>query len=287
MRRELAERLGLIKAPLVVTGGHDQACAALGVGLVDAGLAMDSTGTAEVVEVALAEPVLNQVLYGGNVSVYAHTAPGLYLAMTLNHSGGISLRWFRDAFCQEEIRRAQVAGQDAYDLILANVSPDPSPLFVMPHLAGSGTPWFDTSSRGTVLGLTLGATKSDLAKALLEGLTYELRINLDLLKEGGVSIQEVRAVGGGARSPLWMQLKADITGLPVVVPQVSEAACWGAAILAGVGAGLFADPAQAAEEMLRLESRFEPDPERSARYAQRYDLYREIYPAVRGIQGRM
>jgi len=287
MRPELAESLGLSKPPLVVTGGHDQACAALGSGLIRPGLAMDSTGTAEVVEVALASPVLNETLCRGNVSVYVHTAPGLYLAMTLNHSGGISLRWFRDTFCQEEVRQAQASGQDAYDLILSGASPDPSPLFLMPHLAGSGTPWFDTSSRGAVLGMTLATSKADLAKALLDGLTYELRINLDLLREGGVPIDEVRAVGGGARSALWLQLKADILGLPIVVPAVTESACWGAALLAGVGAGLYADAAGAAGAMLRLERRFEPNARRGARYEERYQLYREVYPAVKGIQERM
>jgi len=287
MRPELAASLGLTKPPLVVTGGHDQACAALGTGLVRPGLAMDSTGTAEVVEVALASPVLNETLCRGNISVYAHTAPGLYLAMTLNHSGGISLRWFRDTFCQEQVRQAKATGQDAYDLILAGASPDPSPLFFMPHLAGSGTPWFDTGSRGAVLGMTLATSKADLAKALLDGLTYELRINLDLLREGGVPIDEVRAVGGGARSALWLQLKADITGLPIVVPTVTEAACWGAALLGGVGAGLFADAAQSAGAMLRLERRFEPDVRRAARYEERYQLYREVYPTLKGIQERM
>jgi xylulokinase len=287
MRPELAESLGLTGRPLVVTGGHDQACGALGVGLTRPGRAMVSTGTAEVVEVALGSPALNQTLYEGNISVYAHVVPDLYLSMTLNHSGGLLLRWFRDTFGQEEMRRAQAGGQDAYDLILRDASPEPTSLLLLPHWAGSGTPWFDTTSKGTILGLTFSTGRSELAKAVLEGLTYELRVNLDLLKEGQVLIDELRAIGGGARSDLWLQLKADITGIPVVAPRITEAACWGAALLAGAGAGIWASAGQAAEEMLNLERRFEPDPERAARYGQRYDLYREIYPAVRGIQAKL
>ena len=287
MRSDLAESLGVAGRPLVVTGGHDQACGALGVGLTRPGLAMVSTGTAEVVEVALGSPILNQTLYQGNISVYAHVVPGLYLSMTLNHSGGLLLRWFRDTFCQEEVRQAQTCGQDPYDLILGHASPEPSSLLVLPHFAGSGTPWFDSTSKGAILGLTFGTDRTELAKAVLEGLTYELRVNLDLLKEGQVSIDELRAIGGGARSGLWLQLKADITGIPVVVPRIIEAACWGAALLAGVGAGIFSDAAQAAEEMLHLECRFEPHTERTSQYAQRYGLYRDVYPAVRGIQRRM
>jgi xylulokinase len=287
MLPDLAQSLGLAKPPWVVTGGHDQACGALGVGLTAPGLAMVSTGTAEVVEVAMETPSLTETLYEGNVSVYAHVVPELYLAMTLNHSGGLLLRWFRDTLCQEETQQALARGDDPYDVILRDGSPDPSSLLLLPHFAGSGTPWFDIASKGAILGLTFGTTKADLAKAILEGLTFELRVNLDLLKEGQVTIDELRAIGGGARSDLWLQLKADITGIPVVVPRITEAACWGAALLAGAGAGHFASAAKAAEERLQLRRRIEPDPERQARYAARYTLYQEVYPAVKSIHHHM
>ena len=287
MQPELVGRLGLAQPPLVVTGGHDQACGALGVGLVRPGLAMDSTGTAEVVEVTLGAPALNETLYRGDISVYAHVVPGLYLAMALNHSGGLLLRWFRDTLGQKEVQEALATGRDAYDLLLQDASPEPTSLLLLPHFAGSGTPTFDTASKGAILGLTFATNKTDLAKAVLEGLTFELRLNLDLLQAGGVGIDELRAIGGGARSALWLQLKADITGLPVVAPRITEAASWGAALLAGVGAGYFASAAQAAEEMLHLARRFEPEPGRVARYEERYALYREVYPTLKAIHHRM
>ncbi len=284
---DLARDLGLSKPPLVVTGGHDQACGALGVGLTRPGLAMVSTGTAEVVEVVLDSPTVNDTLYRGNVSCYAHVVPGMYLAMTLNHSGGLVLRWFRDVFCEQEIQQAKAAGVDPYDLILQGASPEPSPVLLMPHFSGSGTPLLDTSSKGAFLGLTFGTTKADLAKAIIEGLTYELRINLDLLKEGQVAINELRAIGGGARSGLWLQVKADVTGIPVVAPKITEAACWGAALLAGVGAGCFPNAFQAAKQTVCLERRIEPDAERMKRYQTRYEIYRDIYPAVNPIHRRL
>jgi xylulokinase len=287
MHSDLAVSLGLSRPPLVVTGGHDQACGALGVGLTRPGLAMVSTGTAEVVEVALPKPALNETLYNGNISVYAHTVPGLYLAMTLNHSGGMLLRWFRDTLCQEEVREAQAGSVDAYNLALAEASPEPTDLLLLPHFAGSGTPTVDTASKGAILGLTFSTTKTDLAKAVLEGLTYELRINLDLLRDGGVEIGELRAIGGGARSDLWLQLKADITAIPVVRPRVTEAACWGAAILGGVGAGIYASAAQASEETLHLERDYAPDRERQTRYDEHFALYREVYPATVSIHHRL
>ena len=293
IRADLAADLGFAKPPMVVTGGHDQACGALGVGLVQPGLAVVSTGTAEVVEVALAAPVVNETLYAGNISVYAHAARGLFLAMTLNHSGGLLLRWYRDTYGREELASAAAiadrqagagrTARDAYDLLLENASPDSTSLLLLPHFAGSGTPTLDTASKGAILGLTFNTTKTEVAKAILEGLTFELRTNLDLLRAGGVAIDELRAIGGGARSDLWLQLKADVIGIPVVAPSVTDAACWGAALLAGAGVGCFGNIAEAASASVKLVRRFEPDKERSVRYDERYALYSQLYPTLKDL----
>jgi xylulokinase len=280
---ELVAAFGLRRSPLVVTGGHDQACGALGVGLTKPGLAMVSTGTAEVVEVALPSPVLSRSLYEGNISVYNHVVPGLFLAMTLNHSGGMSLRWFRDGFCEPQVYSSAQSNTDAYDLILAGASANPTNLLVLPHFSGSGTPTFDTSSKAAILGLTFATTRADIAKAILEGLTYELRLNLDLLMAGGVQIHVLRAIGGGAKSPLWLQLKADITGIPVVTPKITEAAGFGAALLAGVGAGIFPSATEAAARFLQLTNEYLPDPVRQNAYTRQFELYQQIYPAVAPI----
>jgi len=246
-----------------------------------------STGTAEVIEVALAAPVVNATLAEGNASVYAHVVPGLYLAMMLNHSGGLVLRWFRDEFCREEKQAAAQANADPYDLIFQDATPAPSSLLFMPHLSGSGTPRFDTASKGAVLGITFATTRADFAKAILEGLTFELRENLEVVQRSGVDIQELRAIGGGSRSKLWLQLKADITGIQVVAPKISEAASWGAALLAGFGAGCFPSLKKASEDALQLTQNFTPDPDRHRRYTDRYQLYQQVYPAVTPIQHRM
>lgn len=287
MDRDLAASLGLSSRPVVATGGHDQACGALGVGLTGAGLAMVSTGTAEVVEVALSSPDLTNPLYEGNISVYHHTVPGLYLAMTLNHSGGLILRWFRDTLAPDVKAEAARSHRDAYDMLLGGTNADPTSLLVLPHFAGSGTPTFDPASKGAVLGLTFDTDRSTLVKAMLEGLTFELRLNLDLLTRGGVEITELRAIGGGAKSELWLQLKADITGVPVVVPEVTEAAAWGAALLAGAGAGRFSSVVDAAVKSVAMARRFEPDPARALRYAERFALYRQLYPTVREISHQL
>jgi xylulokinase len=287
LRPELARELGIQGEVALAAGGHDQACAALGSGVVEAGLAMVSTGTAEVVEVAMGSPALGDALREGNISIYRHVVPDLYLAMTLNHSGGLLLRWFRDAFCASETARARAEGADAYDRMLEGAPEGPTRLFVLPHFAGSGTPWFDTASKGAILGLTFADDRASVAKAILEGLTFELRVNLDLLRANGIEIEELRAVGGGARSALWLQLKADICGVPLRVPEVTEAACLGAALLAGVAAGVYPDLPAAVERTVNAERRIEPKAEQRRAYEERYSIYKEIYPTLGALNKRM
>jgi xylulokinase len=284
---ELVHKLGFVNTPVIATGGHDQACGALGVGLIDPWLCMDSTGTAEVIEVALPTPALTPELEKTDISVYAHVVPDMYLAMTLNHGGGMSLRWFRDQFCQQEIAEAKRSGMDPYDLIFKDASADPSSLFLMPHFSGSGTPKFDTRSRAVLAGMTFGTTRLEIARAVLEGVTFELRHNLEVLLHSNIKIEEMRALGGGARSKYWLQLKADITGIPVVVPRITEAASWGAGILGGIAAGHFNSARQALSTSLEFVRRFEPDPQRHQAFTERYNLYREIYLAMQSILHRM
>jgi len=283
IKADLADELGLECRPVIGVGGHDQACGALGSGLVEPGLAMVSTGTAEVVEVGIETPALGDTLFKGNMSVYEHTFPGLYVVMTLNQSGGFLLRWFRDTFCEKEIETAVAGQKDAYDLILQDVDTKPSSLMVLPHFFGSGTPYFDTHSKGAILGLTFGTTKREIAKAILEGLTLELRLNLEVLKKGGIDISELRAIGGGAKSNLWLQLKADITGIPVAVPMVTEAAGLGAAILGGTAAGIFDNAAEAIKEYLQIKKTYHPDPENQKLFEERYQIYKKLYPAIKEI----
>lgn len=278
--KKVAEQIGLDGDVALVSGGHDQACAALGSGVTEPGLAMVSTGTAEVVEVAMSSPVLNKSLREGNISVYRHVVGGLYLAMTLNHSGGLLLRWFRDTLCRDKCELAAKTGRDAYDLILADAPADPTNLMVLPHFAGAGTPSLDTKSRGAILGMSFATTQADIAKAILEGLTFELRVNLDLLRDSGVSISELRAVGGGAKSAIWLQMKADICETPLRVPKVTEAACLGAAILASVAVGSYPDVSSAVKQAVRLKQRIEPVRRRSDGYERRYRLYRKLYPRL-------
>jgi xylulokinase len=287
LRLALRQELGLDRDVVLVSGGHDQACAALGSGVIEAGLAMDSTGTAEVVEVAMTSPTLDKRLHAGGISVYRHVVPELYLAMTLNHSGGLLLRWFRDTLSRWAVEEAKSSGEDAYDLILTDAPDGPTDLLVLPHFAGKGTPGFDIISKGAILGLTFATTHAEIAKAILEGLTFELRANTDLLQATGISLQTLHAVGGGARSPLWCQLKADICRTPLRVPRVTEAACLGAAVLAGVGTEVYTDLREAVAYTVRFTERIEPQSEQATLYDKRYALYTQVYPALRPLHQQL
>ncbi len=275
--KRLAGQLGLDHKVILVSGGHDQACASLGSGVIKPGLAMVSTGTAEVVEVAMSSPMLNESLRKGNISIYRHIVPDLYLAMTLNHSGGLLLRWFRDTLCRDKCKLAAETSEDAYDLILAGASNGPTTLMVLPHFSGAGTPLLDTTSKGAILGMTFATTQADIAKAILEALTFELRTNIDLLRSSGIAINELHVVGGGAQSDLWLRLKADICRTPLCVPTVTEAACLGAGILASVAAGIYPNLPSAVKQAVQQKKRIEPDRKNSIDYEKRYKIYEKLY----------
>ena len=280
---DVARAIGLDTSVAVVSGGHDQACAALGSAVIEPGLAMVSTGTAEVVEVAMSSPQLDPLLRKGCISVYRHVVPGLFLAMTLNHSGGLSLRWFRDTLCRERIAEAAADKVDPYNFILAGAPSGPTDLMVLPHFMGAGTPVVDPTSKGAILGLSFATTQAAIGKAILEGLTFELKLNLDLLQQAGISIRELHAVGGGARSEMWLGLKADICGIPLRVPKVTEAACLGAAMLAAVGVGAYPDLKAAAKAAVQFDRRVEPNPHLQKAYQGRYAVYRRLYPELIGL----
>jgi len=284
---KLSRELGLRRPLWVAAGGHDQACAALGSGTIAPGAAMVSTGSAEVVELALAGPAVSTDLAAGGISVYRHVVPGRYLAMTLNQAGGMVLRWFRDVCGPGLLAEARQAGLNAYDLILRDAPAMPTRLLMLPHLSGSGTPLLDTASRGALVGLSFATTRAEIAKAILEGLAFELRTNIELLRNGGMPLERLHAVGGGARSHLWLQLKANICGLPLNVPDVTEAAALGAALLAGVTAGVYADLPAAVAATVRTAHTVEPQADMQARYGERYALYSELYPRLAELLHRL
>jgi sugar (pentulose or hexulose) kinase len=204
----------------------------------------------------------------------------MYFTFSLNHIGGILLRWYRDNFGGIEIREAEQQGIDAYDQILSKVPEGPSHVMILPHFNGSGTPWCDMSSKGAIVGLNMSSTRHDIVRAILECQTYELKVNMETLEKAGVNIKEFIAVGGGAKSRLWLQIKADILERPVKTLKVREAACLGAAILAGTASGVYRSVDEGVTKVVQQQDTFSPDAEMSKKYAEKYLVYRQLYPAL-------
>ncbi|RJP19021.1 MAG: hypothetical protein C4527_27810 [Candidatus Omnitrophota bacterium] len=284
---KIADEIGLPRGVQVVTGGHDQPCQTLGAGVTEANEASYGIGTVECIAPAFEELLLNDVMLSNNICCYHHTCPGFYIALTYNLTGGSLFRWYRDNFAQDENRRARETGRDVYDILTSEAAQQPTKLLVLPHFTTTGVPHFDTHSRGAILGLTLGTTKAEVTRALLEGLTYEMRMCIDLLYKAGGRVNNLRATGGGAKSPYWLQIKADIMGLPISVPAVSEAGCLGCAILAGSATGVYASIREAARQLARIERTYEPQPENHKIYNDRFVLYKEIYPKLNDLFHRM
>ncbi|MGC8779071.1 MAG: FGGY-family carbohydrate kinase, partial [Candidatus Caldatribacteriaceae bacterium] len=221
--QSLQREWGLPGIP-VATGGHDQPCGILGCGVRERGEAMYGIGTSECVALNLGNlPSLTREMMENSFCCYPHVVEGSYITLAYIASGGSVLRWFRDQFGQEEIRRAQAEHRDIYDVLLEDLPEQPTALFVLPHFAGSGTPYLDEGSRGAILGLTLGTRKRDMVRAILESLTYEMKLNLDLFERFGIPVRELRVIGGGSRSRQWLQIKADILQKPLLTLATGEA----------------------------------------------------------------
>ncbi|NMB11059.1 MAG: hypothetical protein GX977_02110 [Firmicutes bacterium] len=278
---QVAAETGLSPQALLVTGGHDQTCAALGAGVIEENLALDSHGTAEVISTTFNQPVLNDLMYESYYPCYYHVVPDRFFTFALNHVGGILLQWYRDQFGSMEVSEAQAAGIGPYEQLLSEIPVGPSPVMILPHFNGSGTPVCDVRSRGAILGLTLATTRHDIVKAIMESLTYEMRVNLEIMGQAGLNIDYLRCVGGAARSPVWLQLKADMTGCHVATLQTREAACLGAALIAGTATGMYSNMSEAVETAVALDQVYSPDMRLKEQYDERYALYRELYPALR------
>jgi len=282
-----AEEVGLPAGCLVVAGGHDQPMNALGAGVIRQGLAVDGMGTVECITVAFDEPVLTPRMLKYNYCCYPHVYDDMYVTIAFNYTSGSVLRWFRDQFGQLELQRAQAEGADVYDLILSDLPTGPTGLYLVPYLAGSGTPYLDPLAKGALVGLTLDTDRKTFIKALLEGLCYELALNIEYLGSAGVSTQRLRATGGGAKSPLWLQLKADITGKEVVTLSVTESGCQAGAILGGVATGVYESVQQAVEQVVREQTVYTPDSRAHEQYAEHFAIYKDLWPTLESIVHRM
>jgi xylulokinase len=281
--RLIGRQLGLDTNTVVVAGGHDQCCGALGVGVIGHGIAAYSIGTVECVTPAFKKCVLNETMRRSNFATYPHVVEGLYTTVAFTTAGGSLLRWFRDTLGTSEIAQANRTGEDVYELLLENIPTGPTALFVLPHFASTGTPYFDSSPLGAVLGLSLTTAKGELAKAILEGVTYEMKVNLELLRKAGIDVTQLRSFGGGAKSAAWMQIKADILDMPITMLGITEAGCLGAAMLAAKASGDIDSLQECSKAWVKPVHVYEPQPARSRKYQDRFEIYSHIYNTIKPL----
>jgi xylulokinase len=270
-----AKATGLKAGTPVMAGTVDSPAAALEAGVTEPGIAVEMTGTSTVVIIpndrGLTEPALIAM---------PHALPGIHLLLGAMVSSGGSLRWFRDQF-GATANQAKVEGSaDAYDQLTreaADIEPGSGGVIFLPYMMGERSPIWHTNARGVFFGLTLATPKAALARAILEGAAFALRHNVETAQLAGAAVREMRSVGGCSRSDLWNQIKSDVLGIPVLLPRAAVGSPFGAAILAGMGAGAYPDIFKSLSEMVHLDKRFEPDHANFEKYTQIYRVYRNIY----------
>jgi len=273
----MAERLGLGAATKVILGSGDEHAACLGAGVTRPGLVCDIAGTAEPVCASSQAALFDD---SGLVETHCHADPDLWLLENPGFASGANYRWFRDQFSFQEVRRAAQEGGDAYTLLNAAAETVPAGsdgLIMLPCLMGAMAPTWNALARGTFMGFTLAHRREHFCRAILEASAYAIRDITDQMLRMGLPLQEIRAVGGGARSPLWRQIKADVTGLPVSITETVETTALGAGILALAGSGLIDTLSEAVGLTTHVIERRDPDPATRARYDEYYQLYRATY----------
>jgi xylulokinase len=278
----VAAELGLSPKTLVVKGSMDQAASALGAGNIAPGIVTETTGSVMAIGVTsrTADPAA-----AVRLPYQPHVVPG-WLYLPYVQTAGSAYKWWRDQFSPAEIDEAGGDLEAAYGFmnrLAAAVPAGSEGLVFLPYLAGAGTPENDPDARGVFHGLTLKHGRGHCARAIQESIAFLLKKILADFARSGSTFSEVRSMGGGARSDLWLQIKADVTGLPIVRMAEEETSTLGAAILAAVRCGDFPDAAAAAKAMVRLGRRFEPDPSTAAAYARGYALSNDLYTALAPI----
>jgi xylulokinase len=276
---DVADDLGMPRGVLITTGAHDQCANAVGCGVIAAGHAVYGMGTFICITPVFSARGDPDAMVARGLNTEHHAVPGKYVTFIYNQGGSL-VKWFRDTFALAEHRQARAAGRDVYADLFAELPDGPSGVMVLPHFTTTGPPEFVSDSCGVIAGLHLETPRGAILKGLVEGATFYLKACVDTLPATGIAIESFRAVGGGSKSDVWVQLSADILRRPFVRPQITEAGALGAAIMAGVGSGTFASYAGGVEAMVRLERTFEPDEAQHERYAAWFERYQQLWPAM-------
>jgi len=278
-----AKETGLPAGIPVVGGGADNACGAVGSGVVTKGRVLASIGTSGVV---LAPTDTMQVDPQMRAHTFCHGVPSSWYVMGVILMAGGALRWFKDTFAMNNQESARSKGIDVYDLITRGaetVPPGAEGLQFLPYLIGERTPHQSASARASFVGATIRHTRHQFARAVLEGITFAMRDSLEIIKSLGIPIEQVRLTGGGARSHFWRRLQADIYGQEVATVSTTEGPALGAALMAGVGAGMFGSLVDAVDQIVKVTETTEPDARNVQFYSKSYELFKQTYSSLEPV----
>ncbi|MBN2305434.1 MAG: hypothetical protein JXQ72_13195 [Anaerolineae bacterium] len=278
--RSAAAELGLSPQTIIVSGAHDQCANAVGCGVIEPGSAVYGMGTYICITPVFTQRANSNTMIERGLNTEHHAVPNQYVSFIYNHGGSI-VKWFRDTFAHLDHQQAVAQKRDIYAELFAEIPDDPSRVLVLPHFAATGTPDFLTNPTAVMVGLQLSTPRGEILKSIIEGTAFYLKECVDTLPATRITISDYRTVGGGSKSDTWIQTCADIMGQPFSRPAITEAGALGAAIMAGVGSGVFSSYPQAVDVMVNITQRFEPDDAQHRRYTERYELYKPLWPLMR------
>lgn len=280
----VAEELGIPASTVVVTGCQDQMAAAIGTGCLEKGMAVDGTGTVECITPIFGEPENLNVMLDNCFAMIPFIEPKTYVTYAFSFNGGALLKWYRDNLASLEAKLYKEQGISAYEGFNAKITADtPSGLLVLPYLSGAGTPYMDPEAKGAILGLRDSTTSIDIYQGLMEGVTYEMRLNMECLEEAGIQIDALYATGGGAQSPIWLQMKADILNKKIVTLGNAQSGTLGCIMMSGVACGVYKSLKEAAKIFVKAEKEYIPDSVKHEIYMKYYKKYKKMYRAVRSV----
>lgn len=280
VRPEVADEVGVVAGTPVVIGGGDGACAAAGAGVIREGSAYNYIGSSSWIALSTPKPIYDPDY---RTFTFGHIIPNMFMPTGTMQAAGASYQWARDQLGVIEKQTAQALGISPYELM--NLSAEKSPvgangLLYLPYLMGERSPRWNPRARGTFVGLTIRHTRADMLRAVLEGVTMNLRVILDSFKAQGTHIEAMRVIGGGARGRFWNQIMADLYGMPVQrLAILEEATSMGAALAGGVGVGLYPDFSMI-ETMNQVVEAVEPNPDSQAVYEKIYPIFNATYNAL-------
>lgn len=274
----ICETLGLSKDIAIIVGGHDQPCALLGAGGTNTSIY--SLGTTETLVCSMNS--FHDKLYAFGLPCYPHVVPKHWVTLPGNFTGGNLLAWFAEQFCDTVSYKARADETSVFSLLCEEMSDRPTDILVQPHFTTTGSPYHDSNSFGAIINLHLSTTRGEYIRSLLEGVSYEILLNLNLLEKTGIVIHHLHAVGGGTKSLKAVQLRSDVLGRTLYLSKVKQSACRGAALLAAIGAGLLPKDYNIwsrKQEYVKIC----PNPENHVHYVKCFSKYRAMYPALKGI----